>query len=50
MKVWLEGGTIKVNKAIMCQVTRYPTLDRPKNIRSAARNEIEKSTKAKWNA
>ena len=29
--------------------TGYPTLDTPKSIRCAARNEVEKSIKAKWN-
>lgn len=26
MKIWLEGGPIKINKAIIFQVTGYPTL------------------------
>ena len=27
MKIWLEGGPIKINKAIIHRVTWYPTLD-----------------------
>lgn len=47
MKVWLEGGPIKINKAIIHQVTRYPTLDRLKIMKCVAINDVEKSAKTK---
>ena len=32
--LWLEGAPIKILKRIVHRVTRYPTLDRPKTMRS----------------
>ena len=32
--LWLEGGTIKLSKRIVHRVTRYPTLDQSKTLRS----------------
>ena len=47
--VWLENGSIKVTKKIVHRVIGYPTLDRPKTMRSDAKEVIEKNTRAVWN-
>ena len=47
--LWLEGGLIKITKKIVHRVTSYPTLDRPKTLRSDSKEVIEKNTGAKWN-
>ena len=45
--MWLEGGPIKITKKIV--VSGYPTLDRPKTLRSDSKEVIEKNIGAKWN-
>ena len=47
--IWLEGGLIKITKRIIHKVTRFPTLDQPRALRSSAKETIEKNTGAKWN-
>lgn len=42
MKIWLEGGLVKINKAIIYQFTGYLTLDRLKIMRCAVKDIIEK--------
>ena len=46
---WLEDAPIKITKRIIHRVTRYPTLDRHKTLRSDSKEVIEKNTGAKWN-
>ena len=46
---WLETGLVKITKKIVHRVTGFPTLDRPKTLRSDKRETIEKNTDAKWN-
>ena len=46
---WLETGPVKITKKIVHRVTGFPTLDRPKTLRSDKREAIEKNTGAKWN-
>ena len=46
---WLETGPIKFTKKIVHRVTGFPTLDRPKTLRSDKREAIENNTSAKWN-
>ena len=47
--LWLEGGPMKITKRIIHRVTRYPTLDRPKTLRSDSKKVIEKNIGAQWN-
>ena len=47
--IWLERGPIKITKRIIHKVTRFPTLDWPRALRSDAKKVIEKNTGAKWN-
>ena len=47
--LWLEGGLIKITKRIIHRVTGYPTLDRPKTLRSDSKEVIERNTGAQWN-
>ena len=47
--LWLEDGPIKITKRIGHRVTRYPTLDQHKTLRSDSKEVIEKNTGAKWN-
>ena len=47
--LWLEGGLIKITKRIVNRVTGYPTLDRPKTLRSDFKEVIEKNIRVKWN-
>lgn len=47
--LWLEGGPIKISKRIIHRVIGYPTLDRPKTLRSDSKEVIKKNTRAKWN-
>ena len=44
--LWLDNGPIKITKIIIHRVTRYPTLDRPKTMRSESKEVIEKNTGA----
>ena len=44
---WLEIGPVKFTKKIVNRVTSFPTLDRPKTLRSDKREAIEKNTGAK---
>ena len=46
---WLETGPIKITKRIVHRVTRFPTLDWPKTLRSDKSEAIEKNARAKWN-
>ena len=43
--LWLEGVPIKITKRIIHRVTGYPTLDRPKTLRSDSKEVIEKNTR-----
>lgn len=47
--LWLEDGLVKISKIIIHRVTRYPTLEWPKTLRSDSKEAIEKNTKSKWN-
>ena len=47
--IWLEGGPIKRAKRIINWVSGYPTLDRPKTMRSDAKETIENNTCVVWN-
>lgn len=47
--LWVEGGPIKLSKRIIHRVTRYPTLDWPKTLRSDSEEVIEKNIGAQWN-
>ena len=47
--IWLEKGLVRITKKIVHRVTGFPTLDRPKNLKSDKRETIEKNTGAKWN-
>ena len=40
---------MKITKKIVHRVTGFPTLDRPKRLRSEKRKKIENNTGAKWN-
>ena len=40
---------MKISKRIVHRVTGYPTLDRPKTLRSDSKEVIEKNTGEKWN-
>ena len=40
---------MRITKRIVHRVIGYPTLDRPKTLRSDAKEAIEKDTGAKWN-
>ena len=44
---WLEQGPVKITKKMVHRVTGFPTLDRPKTLRSDKRDTIEKNTSAK---
>ena len=46
---WLEKGPIKITKKMVHRVTGFPTLDRPKTLRSNKKETIKKNTGAKWN-
>ena len=41
--VWLENGPTKITKRIIQYVIGYPTLDRPKTIKSDAKEVIKKN-------
>ena len=47
--IWLDNGPIKITKKIFHRVTGYPTLDRPKTMRSDAKEVIERNIGAVWN-
>ena len=47
--LWLEDGPVKISKRIIHRVTRYPTLEWPKTLRSDSKEAIEKNAGAKWN-
>ena len=47
--LWLDNGPIKITKRIIHRVTIYPTLDRPKTLKSDGKEVIEKNTRAIWN-
>ena len=47
--MWLEGGLVKINIAIIHRVTIYLTLDRIKTMRCVEKNIIKDHIKAKWN-
>ena len=47
--LWLEDGLVKISKRIVHKVTGYPTLDRPKTLKSDSKEVIKKNTRAKWN-
>lgn len=38
--VWLEDGPIKITKRIIHRLTRYPTLDKPKTMRSEQKRKL----------
>ena len=42
--IWLQGGQVKITKRVIHRVTRFPTLDRPRALRSDAKEIIEKNT------
>ena len=42
-------GPLKITKKMVHRVTGFPTLDRPKTLRSDKKETIEKNTDAKWN-
>ena len=46
--IWLDNGWVKITKKIVHRVTRHPTLDRSKTIRSESKEVIEKNTMAVW--
>ena len=46
--LWLENGPIKITKRIIHRVIGYPTLDRPKTLRSDSKEVIEKN-RVVWN-
>ena len=41
--LWLDNGPIKITKRIIHRVTRYPTLDWPKILRSDSKEVIKKN-------
>lgn len=45
--LWLDNGPIKITKRIIHRVTGYPTLDRPKTLRSDSKEVIKKNIGAK---
>ena len=45
----METRPIKITKRIVHRVMRFPSLDRPKTLRSDKKEAIEKNTRAKWN-
>ena len=45
----MEDDPIKIKKSIIYRVTGYPILDRPKTMRTDAKEAIEKNTGALWN-
>ena len=47
--LWFEGGPMKITKRIIHRVIGYPSLDRPKTLRSDSNEVIEKNTRAMWN-
>lgn len=47
--LWLDNGPIKITKIIIHRVTRYPTLDQPKTLRSDSKEVIEKNTRVVCN-
>ena len=47
--LWLEDAPIKISKRIIHRVTRYPTLERHKTLRSDSKEVIEKNIGEKWN-
>ena len=47
--LWLEDGPVKISKRIIHRVTRYPTLEWPKTLRSDSKETIEKNIREKWN-
>ena len=47
--IWLEDGPMKITKIIVHRVTRYPTLDQPKTLRSDSKEVIEKNIGERWN-
>ena len=46
--MWLDNGPIKITKRIIHRVIGYPTLDRPKTMRSDSKEVIEKNTWDVW--
>lgn len=48
-QIWLENGPIGISKKIVHRISGYPTLDRPKSMRSDAKEVIEKNTRVMWN-
>ena len=46
---WLEQGSVKITKKMIHKVTYFPTLDRPKTLRSDKKETIENNISAKWN-
>ena len=47
--VWLDNGILKITKKIVHRLKWYPTLDRPKTMRSESKEVIEKNTRVVWN-
>ena len=47
--IWQEGGPVKITKRVTHRVTRFPTLDQPLELRSDAKETIEKNIGARWN-
>ena len=41
--LYLDNGPIKITKRIIYRVTSYPTLDRPKTLRSDSKEVIKKN-------
>lgn len=47
--IWLENRSINLTKRIINRVSGYPIIDRPKSMRSDAKETIEKNRCAIWN-
>lgn len=49
MKIWLEGGLIKITKEMIHQGTSYPSLIGKKKMRCQSKEIIQTNTQAVWN-
>ena len=47
--IWVEGGLVIINKRVIHRVTRFPTLNQLRALRSDTKETIEKNTGARWN-
>ena len=45
----MEDGPVRISKRIVHRVIGFPTLDRPKTLKSDSREVIEEDTRAKLN-